>query len=148
MTKATENISTFSRRQMAGLLSAAVVGIAPAQANPDADLIRLCGYILDTECLMAEVHGRRKTIEDERRTDPELTVLFDKRSQIEDALYDIPAPTTLEGARAMARLALAGWPTVCEEGEPYALDFDEWVSLSVFEFLDGLKLGPWRGATF
>jgi hypothetical protein len=61
--------------------------------------------------------------------------LSEKSRRIEDTIYDTAAPRTLVGAQAMARLALATWPTAFEEGKPAALDFREWLSLSVMEFL-------------
>jgi hypothetical protein len=45
----------------------------------------------------------------------------------------------LEGAQAMARLALATWPIALEEGKPTALDFREWLSLSVIEYIAELR---------
>jgi hypothetical protein len=134
-------IST-SRRSTLGLGLSTVATVllpAAASANPDGQILQACTDLMRLEDDIEALQEQRQTLEDESRTDPDLTALYAHQRIIEDRLSDLPAPTTIAGAVALARVMTARWPSVDEDGTLLAHDFEEWTSATLFEFVAGLK---------
>jgi hypothetical protein len=108
-------ISTTTRRSaLRGLgFTALAAGLAvPALAIPDgadAELIRQCDAIVAIRGRLDAVYAVRHTMADEERTEPELEldVLFEQREEACARIEALPAVSTLDGARALARASLA-----------------------------------------
>jgi hypothetical protein len=111
---------------------------APAAAAPDTDaeLIRLCGEVVAIQDRINALYRVRHTVEDERRTEPELSALYatqQERIDLIEAAGGLPA--TLAGARAIAQASVAiapldrGGETEFEGGDA------EWLALTVVKFL-------------
>ena len=128
------------RGALRGVGLIALAGIAakatPANAAQDADLIRACVELIAMQAELTALYDRRLTIEDEQRTEPEVDILIARAKEAEDRLSALPPPSTLAGVRAMSRMAVARWH-LDNGDELWAEDFDEWVSLSIIEYLAG-----------
>jgi hypothetical protein len=134
-------IATSRRGTLSLSLStvASVLLTAPVSANPDGQILEACGVLMGLEHDIEALSAQRQTLEDEGRTDPQLRALYAKQRVIEDHLSDLPAPTTIAGAAALAQLMTARWPVVDEDGTLLVHDFEEWASATLFEFVAGLK---------
>jgi len=97
----------MSRRMALIGTSVAVLPAAHATPGPrsDADLIRLCGQLIDIERQRVPLI-RCATVEEEDANASELARLDAQWDATWDALYGL-SPTTREGAIAVARAALA-----------------------------------------
>jgi hypothetical protein len=141
MPMANSELITVSRRTALGFSVAAfAAGFVPVIARaaaPDAAIVKTCAALLALDSEFEELHDRRLTIEDEHRTEPELVALTDRRTEIEDRLSDMGSPTTPAGAKAMALVAVSRWQRDYEGGGICVSDFDEWVALTVVEYVAG-----------
>lgn len=93
--------------------------------DPDAELIALCDRF-------AEIEAQENAIEFEGddEFDRARAPLDAERKAIKERLYDLPDPSTLAGARAMARAAMATAPREID-GQPY---FDGGDAEEIFAF--------------
>ena len=133
----TENPIT-SRRTTLGISLFAVASTlvpAAASANPDVQIIQACTALMRLEDEIMALFTQRLTIEDEQRTEPELTALYARQHVIEDRLSDMAPPATQAGAAALARVVTARWKTCGGDGTLLAADFDEWCAATVCEFV-------------
>ncbi len=120
-----------------GLVGLACIAGKAAMATPeqDAEIIRVCDELLANKAEFDALFSRRVSIQDEERTNPELEALSAREAEIQDRLSDLPPPSTLAGAQAMARVAVSRWWMLNGEDELYAEDFDSWGNLSILQFL-------------
>jgi hypothetical protein len=119
---------------VAGLTTPALAS-APA-VNADAELIRFSSRVAAVCAKMDALYAVRHTIEDEHRTQPQMDALRAERVQATDHIYDLPDPTTLAGARAMAIASIALAPRDRDGSISYSGESERlaWV---VAEFLAG-----------
>jgi len=103
-------------------------------ASADAELIALCNRLMAIERDIAALMATRMTIEDEQRTESQLTAMFAAGSQIFDRIYDQPDVTTMAGALAMARASIAVAPRDTDSQIIWTGD-SEYLAWSVAEFL-------------
>lgn len=131
-----------TRRNTLGFGAAAVASgscvLSPvgAHAHPDADLIRLCARIIAIEAEQATLFTIRHTLDDEARTDPAMNALYDERDQVFDQLRHLLRPTTIDGARAVARASLALAPRA-NNGDILWVGDSERLAWSVADYLAG-----------
>src|SRR5271168_2828579 len=85
---------------VAGLTTPAIAG----SPNPDAGLIALCDLFTQNEAKQASLYV---TIRDDDERDLALEPLTEEWRALIDQIEQIEGPTTMAGARAMARAALA-----------------------------------------
>lgn len=128
--------TTPRRAALRGALAATLAGLAtPALAatisNPDAELIRLCGQIEALEERYVAILRAQVTEEDEKRDDPALEAIGDEKHRLFELL---PEPTTMEGAKALARAAVATAPHY-RDGSLVTGDMTEWMAYAAVEFL-------------
>lgn len=122
---------------IAGLIGMATTAKA---ATTDAELIRACDKMIALQREFSALFDQRHTVEDEKRTEPELLNLYAREDALEKRFYALPAPTTIEGVRALARMALRSWE-LDFIGEPVVADFDEWSKITVLDYLAGDAIG-------
>jgi hypothetical protein len=140
MPSANSSINTdTSRRATIGLFGGAfAAGFLAKGPSPDKELIAVCDELIEVQQKIQALGRRCNTIADEEKAEPAMTALCEQQWDLEDRLsYDIAPPSTPEGARAMARVALARWHQVDQSGNRYADGFEKWLSLSLVEFLGG-----------
>jgi hypothetical protein len=128
-----------STRRNALRISAAGFGapaVAFAAPGADAELIRLCNLLIANQREIEALLKVRKTVADERRTEPQLGELSDNEENFVDRIIDLPEISTLAGARAMARASLAIAPRD-SDGSITMEDRSECLVWSVAEFLAG-----------
>jgi hypothetical protein len=131
-------VRQFSHAELvAGLTAPVLAATAPA----DAELIALCDRLVAVEgefsTLMAATGN---TIEDEHRTQSQLDAMLADRNRVFDQIYNQPGVTTVAGALAMARAALAVAPRNIA-GEIIWTGNGEYLAWSVTEFIIG-RGGP------
>ena len=115
--------------------SAAAVTIPRAAgASPDAELIRLCDQLVANNTEWFALMNSRHTIEDEKRTEPENERLHAVRAALLNQIEAAPDISTMAGAAAMARAAIAITP-VDLAGQWEAREDNEWLALTVAEFV-------------
>jgi hypothetical protein len=134
-------MSATTRRSALGLATA-IAGIAavPALAatSPDAELIALCNRLVairQAELALTEQLPTESLV-DEDEIEDALEQLDAEHRPLATLIYKHKRPTTIEGARAMARAAL---PHIskCADGSMVLTDIGEWLSVRVAEFLSG-----------
>jgi hypothetical protein len=103
--------------------------------SADAHLIGLCGQLHALHDAFSDLFDRRQTIEEEQATEPEMMALFERQHALLDAIEDAGPPTTMAGATAVARAALALYPDRDAEGTPMAQDDSHWLLLVACEAL-------------
>jgi hypothetical protein len=126
--------STPTRRAALGIATA-IAGIAavPALAAPssDAELIEVCDRLVAIRKAEFAVYAVRKTVEDERRTEPALSALSAETEAMMRRIDEIPDIKTLAGLQAMSRAARALAP-IRADGTPYVDGGDaEWLAFEV-----------------
>lgn len=132
------------RRSALGFgISAMAAGLAaPAlakasSASADRNLIMTFAALEEIDQEIGVLLNSRMTLEDEARTEAELTKLYDRQSAIEETVTD--APQSLAGAKAMAQAIVRRWPSIEHEtGERFAADLDDWMVISLAEFIAAL----------
>jgi hypothetical protein len=141
----TPNHTTPSRRAAlgfslaaiaAGLTVPALASVATTEPSPDAELNRLSDRIVAIQAEQNALFAVRHTVEDEERTDPEMNALYAERTRIFDLLFDLLDPTTLAGARAMARASIAIAPRE-RDGTISWSGGSGWLAWSAADFLAG-----------
>ncbi|HEX2941529.1 MAG TPA: hypothetical protein VHO91_10810 [Rhodopila sp.] len=115
---------------LAGLIGATAAKAASASA--DADLIEACGRFCDLEAAIVALHATRKTIEAERRTEPDLDRLNAEQECALDAIEANVPPRTRAGIAAVARALLASWEKA-PDGDPVMADTDDWLAVTLAE---------------
>ena len=140
MPKATNTPATSRRTALHGdlsIIAARLFGPQAISAVPtDAELIRLCVVIHANRDAMDALLETRVTIEDEHRTEPALTRLFEAEKAVLNQIWEVGTPDTAHGAKAVAltalRLAGAG-----EVEQPELLDDAGWLAVDALRFLVG-----------
>jgi len=112
--------------------SAQLLGFATG--GGDDELIRLCAEIVEIESALEGTWERVKTIEDERRREPESLALFDRRQAVLNEIEEAGSPTSAAGLLAMGRAALA--LVNRDQFDEIMCDSDaEWLAINVIETL-------------
>jgi hypothetical protein len=140
MPSANSSIDTnTSRRATIGLFGGAfAAGFLASGASPDKELIAACDKLIQVHRKIQALGRRCDTFADEERAEPAMTALCEQQWALENRLSDeIPPASTPAGARAMAEVAFMRWHQVDQSGNRYANGFEEWLSLSLIEFLGG-----------
>jgi hypothetical protein len=81
--------------------------LAAAAPSADAELIALCGRLVAIADEISALAATLNTIEDEHRTQSQLDAMLADRNRVFDQIYSQPEVTTVAGALAMARAAVA-----------------------------------------
>jgi hypothetical protein len=121
-------------------LSAVAAGLAtPTLANtiapnPDAELIALCDLFTQNEAKQASLFV---TIHDDDERDAALEPLSEEWRALLDQIEQMEGPTTMAGARAMARAALATTPLDCDGDLKIGCDPEDWFNVCIARFLVG-----------
>jgi hypothetical protein len=143
MSKANLTSTTPGRRRLLGGAAALLAGAAAvalpraaqaASTGPDAELIRLCNRLVANRAEWLALINSRHTIEDEKRTEPDNARLLAERHALLDQIEAAPDLSTMAGAAAMARAALADAP-LGVGGHWEATEDCEWLALTVAEYL-------------
>ena len=106
----------------------------------DGELIRVCGHLAALNRQIDALCKMRRTFEEEKRTDGQISTLFDQKREIVDALGLLVPPKSLAGLQALSSASLADhWHRNSEN------DCDgHWMAIVVLERLaeglDGLDL--------
>lgn len=132
------------RRNLFGHLVAGAVGATvaavPAMSaeSGDAELIALCERYVEIADRQRVLYDIRREIEDEERTQPEMDRCYATLEEIFDLIAELPAPTTIDGLRAVARTALV---LVIRDanGEISWRGESEWLAYLVAEVLAGQR---------
>jgi len=122
---------------IAGLADDAARGtpMPPVAPEGDAELIKICNRLVASEEEMLAIHATRHSMEDERRTEPDLDVLRAEQETLMEAMGDLDYPSTLAGARAMARASIA-LAELDQDGEPVVpADDSEWLAFVLAQAL-------------
>jgi hypothetical protein len=134
---------TPGRRGLLGGAQALLAGVAAvtlpraalaAGIGPDAELIRLCDRLAANRAEWFAIMNSRHTIEDEKRTEPDNDRLLAERHARLDQIEAAPDLSTMAGAAAMARAAMADTP-VGVDGHWEAREDNEWLALTVAEYV-------------
>ena len=107
------------------LLSAAVLGLAPAtvaapQANPDAEVIRLCAEFDALERRHQATCGTAQTMEEEERAEPVLEAIREQQEPLLQRICSMSPTTTAGAASVAASLLLWDGQLSIEEDDPDA----------------------------
>jgi hypothetical protein len=130
-------VRQFSHAELvAGLTAPVLAATAPA----DAELIVLCDRLVAAEGEISALAATQNTIEDEHRTKSQLDAMLANRNRVFDQIYNQPEVTTVAGALAMARAAIAVAPRNID-GEIIWAGNGEYLAWSVAEFIVG-RGGP------
>lgn len=108
---------------------------ASLSASSDAVIFSLCKQVELVEGQLDVLYDQRQTIEDENRTNAELDRLLDLCSRASDELLFHLPPASMDGARAVARLAMI---TACRTngGKPFIDDdLSKELAFSLVEWL-------------
>jgi hypothetical protein len=140
--QATESKPTTPTRRSAMRFSAAaiVAGFttpvlaSTAAPNPDAELIALCDLFTQNEAKQANLYV---TIHDEKERDLALDPLSAEWRGLLDQLEQMDGPTTMAGASAMARAALATCPRNLDGDLQVGGDPEGWFGIRIAQFLAG-----------
>jgi hypothetical protein len=132
-------MTTTSRRtDLRGSMAALITGIAiptgAGAANPDGEMITLCHRLVELE---AAYDALCSTIEDDDERDAALLPVETEKSQIVSRVEEIGNPTTMEGAKAMARIALAHVPKGLDGTLRVGSNPEDWFFVCIAEFLTG-----------
>ena len=149
MSQATNTPTTPTRRAAIGLSVAAFAAglTAPARAKasdalcstegahtPDAELIALCDRFVQNETKQASLYV---TISDEDERDLALEPLLLEWRNLLDQIEQLDGPTTMAGAKAMARAALATCPRNLNGELEVGGDPEGWFHIAIAQFLVG-----------
>ena len=108
--------------------------IASTKPDPDAELIRLCDLFTENE---AKQRGLFVTVHDEDARDLLLEPLSIEWRGLLHQIEQMDGPTTMAGARAMARAALATCPRDINGDLEVGGDPEGWFHICVAQFLVG-----------
>jgi hypothetical protein len=136
MSQATQTPTTPTRRSAIGFSLAAGL-TAPAlasEAEPEAELIRLCDLFTQNEGKQANLYV---TVHDERERDLALEPLSVEWRGLLDQIERMDGPTTMAGAKAMARAAIATTPRNIDGDLEVDGDPESWFLISIAQFLAG-----------
>jgi hypothetical protein len=103
-------------------------------ASPDAELIHLCDRLAANRAEWFALMNSRHTIEDEKRTEPDNDRLLAERRALLDQIEAAPDLSTMAGAAALARAALADTP-VGVNGYWEAREDNEWLALTAAQYV-------------
>jgi hypothetical protein len=118
------------RRLLPGSRRPAIAG----SPNPDAGLIALCDLFTQNEAKQASLYV---TTRDDDERDVALEPLTEEWRALIDQIEQIEGPTTMAGARAMARAALATTPRGCDGAPKVGCDPEDWFHICIARFLTG-----------
>jgi hypothetical protein len=121
---------------LAVVLLVAVSKAAEPAAGPDAELIASCDALVDWETRWETFCASRHTIEEEERTEPQEMALSEEYEALIDRIEKAAAPTTIAGAAAMARAAMATAQRTLD-GELTPNTNGEWLALEAAQFFAG-----------
>ena len=139
MPKATNTPPTSRRTALHSGLSTLAARLFGPQAiyavstDADAELIRLCVAIHANRDAMDALLKARVTIDNEHRTEPALTQLFEAEKAVLNQIWEVGTPDTAHGAKAVALTALR----LAGEGEveqPELLDDAGWLAVDALRF--------------
>ena len=121
----------FSLAAMAAGLTLPALASA---ANPDAELIALCDQLVDLEKAQLRLYD---TVKDDDERDRLIDPLYAAQQKLTPLVVALGNPKTIEGARAMARVALAYMPLDREGEREVGHDPEDWFFACIAEFLTG-----------
>jgi len=137
---ATESVTTTSTRRsamrfsLAALTAGLTVPVLASTPNPDAELIRLCDRTVDLEAQFYHLHD---TIEDDDERDRLINPICAEQKDIDALVRKMGNPRTIEGARSMARVALAFMPINRQGEREVGHNPEDWYFACIAEFLTG-----------
>jgi hypothetical protein len=141
MSQATNDYNTPTRRSALGFGAAAKgAGQATpvvAAPNPDAELIALCDLFTQNEAKQAILFA---TIHDDEEQEAALDPLSAEWRDLLSRIEQIDGPTTMAGARAMARAVLATSPRNLDGDLEIGSDPEDWFHVCIAQFLTGSAL--------
>lgn len=120
---------------VAQLLAGRTTPMFAEASNPDAQLIRLCDRFVEIEEQEAALFD---AIKDDTRRDVVAAPLRLEWQKILDWLEERDAPATLDGAKALARAALATSPKDRDGEMEVGHDPEDWLLICVAKFVIGV----------
>lgn len=133
---------TSRRNMLAGASAALLAGAAiacqakSATAGADAEMIALCNRVVAIRRETDALYEIRHDKESEDRTQPAMDALYDERDAVLDRINELPAPSSLAGARAVAAAARSLLLRDVNGEDEYSND-SEWLAFHALEFLTG-----------